>query len=323
MREYHPGWSERVLTFQRTGQGHRALLDELATYTYHYPRRKLPTLDEDAAGDFYLFCHDKLEQVIVRFRDCGKPFERYLNSVLSWQLRSFLAKRRHADHAWRTSLRSQLWDDPERVAEETPAPAAAARPQRRDTNLKPVREAPGTPLLGGAASGTPSAATSSALASPVARRRLLYGVLKTGHRLDERQLAAAAQATGYELPRLRSMIEQLRRGRVATQRRLELLRGRRNRAFAQLQLWSAAAHQDADRERRAQAAARAARYRHAVEAAQAELARVRVAPSNREIAALLLVPKGTVDTGLYWLRRQTATDYAASDAVGAGEQQSA
>ena len=168
-----------------------------------------------------------------------------------------------------------------------------------------------------------SATCRGAAASETARRRLLYGVLKTGHRMQEPHLATAAEALRCELPRLLFLIEQLRRGRAGAHRRMELLRGRRNRAFAQLQLWSAAAHQEVDAARRARATRRAARHRRTVESAQAELSRVRVAPSNLEIAALLGIPKGTVDTGLYWLRRQSAADYAPADGAGAGEQQSA
>ena len=152
-QEHHPGWSERVLTFQRTGAGRRALLDELATYTYHYPRRKLPTLDEDAPGEFYLLCHHKLEQLIVRYRDHGKPFEHYLNSVLSWQLRSFLAKRRDSEHAWQTALCSRLWDEPELAAQPAAtAPAAMRWPRCAATNVRPfpgVAAAPGSGDGGG------------------------------------------------------------------------------------------------------------------------------------------------------------------------------
>ena len=322
MRKNQPGWSERVLTYQRTGEGRRALLDELATYTYRYPRRKLPTLDEDAPGEFYLFCHDKLEQLIVRFRDRGKPFEHYLNSVLSWQLRSFLAKRRDAEHAWQTALRGRLWEEPDPAAQPAaPPPDAPRRQPRREHNVRPFPGAAAAPRRGGDR-GQLRALTPAATSETV-RRRLLYGALKTGHHLEEPQLAAAARAVGCELPRLRFLIEQLRRGRASAHRRLHLLRERRTRAFAQLQLWSAAAHQAVDEARRAHAVRRAARHRRTVETAQSEISRVRVAPSNREIAALLGIPKGTVDTGMYWLRRQSHAEYAAADGTGAGEQQSA
>ena len=311
-----------MLTYQRTGEGRRALLDELATYTYRYPRRKLPTLDEDAPGEFYLFCHDKLEQLIVRFRDRGKPFEHYLNSVLSWQLRSFLAKRRDSEHAWQTALRSRLWEEPETAAQAAaPPPVAQRRQPCRENNVRPFPGAAAVPPHGGRGRGQAQAIP--AAISQTVRHRLLYGALKTGHHLEEPQLAAAAQAIGCDLPRLRFLIEQLRRGRAAAHRRLHLLRERRNRAFGQLQLWSAGAHQAVDDARRAHAVRRAARHRRTVEAAQSEISRVRVAPSNREIAALLGIPKGTVDTGMYWLRRQSAAAYAAADGTGAGEQQSA
>ena len=327
-----------MLTCQRTGEGRRALLEELATYTYRYPRRKLPTLDEDAPGEFYLFCHDKLEQLIVRFRDRGKPFEHYLNSVLSWQLRSFLAKRRDSEHAWQTALRSRLWEEPEAAAQPPATPparmdrrsnaagvsprAARRRQPRREDNVRPFPGAAAAPRRGGGHGRILALATPTATSETV-RRRLLYGALKTGHRLEEPQLAAAAQAIGCDLPRLRFLIEQLVRGRASAHRRLRLLRERRTRAFAQLQLWSAAAHQAVDEARRAHAVKRAARHRHTVATAQSEISRVRVAPSNREIAALLGIPKGTVDTGMYWLRRQSDAAYAAADGTGAGEQQSA
>ena len=307
MQEHHTGWTERVRVAQRYGTGRRALLEELATYAYHYPRRKIPTLDEDAAGEFYLFCHAKLERVIDRFRDHGKPFERYVNSVLSWQLRTFLARRKCIEQAWKTSLRAQLWDGARAVAA---APVKSAPPP--PPTAVPAADPPWTTdrLLPG-------------LSSATAQRRLLYAVLKAGHRLDDDHLSAAAPAVGCDVQRLRVLVDELGRRRAPAQRRLAVLRTRRNLAFAQLQIWSAAAHEEEDAGQRARAAARAARYRRTVVTAQSELARVRVAPSNREIGALLGVPKGTVDTGLYWLKRQIAVLYARADGVGTGEQQSA
>ena len=52
---------------------------------------------------------------------------------------------------------------------------------------------------------------------------------------------------------------------------------------------------------------RAERYRRTVAVAQFELSRVRIAPSNRHIAAVLGIPKGTVDTGLHLLQQNNAT----------------
>ncbi len=62
----------------------------------------------------------------------------------------------------------------------------------------------------------------------------------------------------------------------------------------------------AGRQAREQALARA---RRRMRLAMQRMARVGLSPTNREIAALLGVPKGTVDSGLYWLKRKLASVY--------------
>ncbi len=307
MQENSTDWSVRVCAVQQTGSGKQALLRDLATYAYHYPRRRLPHLDEDTSGEFYLFCHRKLEHLVERFRERGIPFEHYLNSVLSWQLRTFLAKRNRAEQSWQAALRSPLWD----CSETTVVGAAVGADTPRDTpRMRPAR----TGRL--------------RMPTTARQRRLLYAVLKAGHRLDDAEIEHAAAATGCPPGCLRGLIAELARRGSASRRRQQMLRERRNHAFAELNIWSAAAQQETDPERRASAETRAARHRRTMNSAQAELARVRVAPSNREIGDLLGVPKGTVDTGLYWLKRDSlpapgAARYPGRDGVGTGEQQSA
>ena len=40
-----------------------------------------------------------------------------------------------------------------------------------------------------------------------------------------------------------------------------------------------------------------------------KMSRVGLAPTNKEIARILGVPKGTVDSGLYWLKKKLAPVY--------------
>jgi hypothetical protein len=69
--------------------------------------------------------------------------------------------------------------------------------------------------------------------------------------------------------------------RAPRELRLEIFRARRNRAFAQSRM----------------------------RAAMIRMARVKLAPTNLEIARVVGVPKGTVDSGLYWLKRKLASVY--------------
>ena len=50
MQEQLAGLTARVRAFQCSGEGKRALLEELGTYVYAYPRRKYPQLEEGCGG---------------------------------------------------------------------------------------------------------------------------------------------------------------------------------------------------------------------------------------------------------------------------------
>jgi len=157
--------TNRVLAFQRDGRGAAAIRRELSLYVYRYPLRKYPTLEEDAAGDFFLFCEPKLERLVDRFRDCGKPFEHYLNSVLCWQLKSFLARRRRVESGWQVGLHSPIWCDGHpgySMQVETRNPST-----RRHARIAGCRHT--------------NAATANTGPATVHAKRLLFALLKSGH----------------------------------------------------------------------------------------------------------------------------------------------
>lgn len=96
--------TEKVLQYQKSREGLRTLMDEIAPRVYQFPRRTMGW-DEDACGDFYVFIHPRIVRLLDRFRDQGKPFESYLWAVLGWQLRNFARERRRSERAWQVSLR--------------------------------------------------------------------------------------------------------------------------------------------------------------------------------------------------------------------------
>ena len=143
----------------------------------------------------------------------------------------------------------------------------------------------------------------------VDRRGLLFLVLKCSRRLDPPSLAAAASATGVAPRDLARLVERLRAGLESCERRLEALRLRRNGAFSRARTLEAALARATDSaevstlQRRLEAANRC------LAAAAERMARVRRDPTNREVAEALGVPKGTVDCGLFQLKRRLATVY--------------
>ena len=337
--------NEKVSAAQCSGDARRALLNALASYAYRYPLHKLASPDEDIPGDFYLFCHDKLELMIDQFEERGIPFEHYVNSVLSWQLRSFLNKRKHDEVEWQNGLYSPTWGSSDTLARQQRAcdPALApAPPPHRPRSATPPRARPRAPALRLADPAASPRAASPRAARPRAarpargarkrrfrlpanaiKRRMVFAVLKIAHLIDDRQFAALAAASGCPPASLRNLLGQLELRREPALRRQHMLRERRNLAFADFRIWSITAYLEPEPPARERARTRAARHHFTMATAQTELRRMRVAPSNRDIAAVLGVPKGTVDTGLHWLQRNNATRYLGRHGVRTGQQQSA
>jgi hypothetical protein len=136
--------------------------------------------------------------------------------------------------------------------------------------------------------------------------------LKQVRTLSESELGELAGLAGVSPELLEQACARLRQGLLPHERRLELLAGRRTRAFAALCLLEQELAREADPGRREALARRVQRARRALGRSQKRIAAVRLTPSNREIAAVLGLPKGTVDTALYSLKhRQEAEAEAA------------
>jgi DNA-directed RNA polymerase specialized sigma24 family protein len=275
--------TEKVLHYQRTRQGLDDIVNAIAPRVYHFPRRTMGW-DEDACGEFYVFIHPRIIRLVDRFRNQGKPFESYLWAVLNWQLRNFARGRNREERRWRVSLRM-----------EPGAPVS-------------IDEPPALPDQ-----GVDALVASSVLAryirSDADRRNFLFFVLKCSRLVDTGNAPALARAAGVTVPALLGLIATLRDMRSAREDRCEMFRGRRNRSFAAVSLLEHDLRDQTDPARRAAAEQAVARMRRRMASAMQRMSRVALAPTNLEISRVLGVPKGTVDSGLYWLKRKLSPVY--------------
>ena len=270
---------EAVLEYQRTGTGRRELLDRVGAHVYRFPLWRSRREADDDCGEFYLFCRPRLEELIARFQDRGRPFEYYLNSVLAWQLRSYYRSKGRQEAAWRLAGTPPFWD-----------PQTAALPSAPPPAHRPRAMAPDPPTVAAASGGGAS------------RRRLLFAFLKNCHRLHDAQVTAWAEL--FHRPDLPALILRARRAGADSERRWRRLHERSNRAFSAARLLEGQLLAEPEGDRQRLLCTRLQRVRRTAANAQAELRVVRLGPSNRQIAQLLGIPKGTVDTGLFWLKHR-------------------
>jgi RNA polymerase sigma factor (sigma-70 family) len=280
--------TKKVLDFQASGKGLHDLVRDLAPTVYQFPRRRMG-LDEDACGDFYLYFQPRLVRMLGRYRDTGRSFDAYLKTCLGWQLRNFARGRRSGDRAWETTLR---------LTAEGDARAGFDQPDG-DQGSRSAAGVAGVVAFGPAAGGIASVVRTDA-----DRRSFLFLVLKCQVLVEDRKAEALAAVAGVTVDRLRSLAAVLAERRAPREARLQDFAARRNRAFCRARLLEADLRCETDPERRAALEERLARANRRMRTAMERMAKVGVAPTNREIAEALGIPKGTVDSGLFFLKRK-------------------
>ncbi len=287
--------TERVLRYQRTRQGLEELLALLAGKIYGYPRCRGSRVEDDG-GEFFLFFYPRLLRTLERFQDQGRPFEWYLHSVLRWHYLGFVRWKRRRERSWAAGAMPALWE-----------PQPVRGPAAEGLSLESRAEAPELPgWLGSEVADLFHLEPGAPLQRPADRKRLLVWALKQVRSLREPDLEKLAAWTGTGEERLRALCAELRERLGRRERRLELLVERRNLAFTTLHLAQQALAGEPEPAGRAQLAGRAARARRCLHRSQERIARVPLQPSNRELALALGLPKGTVDTSLFWLKRRLA-----------------
>jgi DNA-directed RNA polymerase specialized sigma24 family protein len=281
--------TERVLRYQRTREGLEELLAVLAGKIYGYPRCR-GSVSEDDGGEFFLFFYPRLLRTLERFEDQGRPFEWYLHSVLRWHYLGFVRWKRRRERSWASGAMPELWEPP-----------AAGRATEDGIESRAIPE-----WLPPEVAAVFRLDPRGRLRKPADRKRLLIWALKQVRLLREPDLDQVTEWTGIGGERLRLVCAELRDRLERRERRLGLLVERRNRAFAALQLTERTLAGEPDPAVQALLSERLARARRCLHRSQERIARVPLQPSNRELAQALGLPKGTVDTSLYWLKRRLA-----------------
>jgi DNA-directed RNA polymerase specialized sigma24 family protein len=276
--------TEKVLQYQKTREGLRDIVNEIGPRIYQFPRRTMGW-DEDACGEFYVFVHPRLIRLLDRFRDQGKPFESYLWAVLSWQLRNFARDRNREERRWKVSLRVEPG-------------AAVGIDDHGCEEDEPEAEALQA-----------SAAIARCVVSAADRRNFLFLALKCSRLINAENAPALARVAGITTAALMTLIAALRDVREARENRHEMFRCRRNKAYAAIRLLETELAGEVEPANRQSLEDALGRMRRRMSAAMQRMSRVGLAPTNLEISRALGVPKGTVDSGLYWLKRKLGSVY--------------
>lgn len=244
---------------------------------------------EDEVSEFLLVFYDRIPGLLGRFRCQGLPFRHFLLRSLRWQWTSFRADRSRA--------RRQGW----LVAD------AAYGSGNEDVVAEP-----------GSGSWEPGPVRPLTVSST---RRLVLLVLKAAPYLDDGQIEAFCRHTGTDLAWLQACQHRLKTTTIVRRSKRAILVEKRGEAFYRRLLAEDEAQREFDPVRRQVFERRAMLYRRRMASLTRQQETLSTAPTHLEVATLLGMPKGSVDSGLYHLKKELVRVYSGRHDDPSGHQQ--
>ena len=266
--------TESVLRFQESGCGYEEIVQRISVIIYNYPV-KMNILSEEEKSKFYLSFYNRIERLIKHFTYKGIPFETFLNQTLKWHIKTYLEKEKNEKKLMAVNIqeaeiqiRDLLSHDP-------------GKKNRENTHL----------TLKGKAS----------------RKRLLYLVLVDSPHITDLEMKTFSELTGYEYDWLLYLRDILNKRLFSRSERLTRLREKRNNTYMKLLYKQSRYSDEVNTEKREKLFDQIKRLKKRLDDTRHEISRVPCRPTHGEVAELLKVPKGTVDSGLHYFRKKYNT----------------
>jgi DNA-directed RNA polymerase specialized sigma24 family protein len=233
----------------------------------HYQHFHLYKWNKDECADYLCWLYPRLSRAIENYRETGSSFDAYIRSIVHWSAREY--RFREADHhiteyaCWDAQAMDMMACGPEPEYSENPPV------------FKPVPNP----------------------------RQVLILLLKSYYFISEDFISRIAPAIGVKKEKLLLLIDELRKRRLERDEEIRTLQERIHtqyyRCLTLTKRINAAPEGSVFRERMEQCRDRA---KIRLEKMRKRLAAIRLEASNRQVAEVLGVPKGTVDSNLHAIK---------------------
>jgi hypothetical protein len=292
--------TERVLEFQRTGTGQRELVEYICADVYRH-HRSYHFRDADVCADVLSRFYRRIPGLVERFTYSGTPFEFYLARSLRYFSISLAGDERAEAERQRFFKEREFWSyaaDSSFFFTTNPDSRGSAGFNNQVGSRPPA-----------GSDDTRKAVEPASTASPnrfsvAMKRRLLILGLKNCNDLTDRLISKLSLATGRPKDEILEYRDALARMLDRRLERYEFLKERRNSVYYRIRVLETLLHDETGREKRKELGERLERERRLMGEYQVKLSQCRIHPTHTEIAKVLGIPKGSVDSGMYFLRKR-------------------
>ncbi len=280
---------ELVCAYKASGQGLEAIFSRIAADIYREPRRYGFDSEDDVAEAFERY-RERIRGFPARYVDKGVPFDAYLTVSLRFIARSMRRLRRQSLERDIVCERAERWNVETGEHVMTPCQDLSATYDSREVEELFVRLGLGKGEAG-------------AIRAEAFRSRLVYLYLKCAWSADDEDTLRVASIAGVQADWLAAVVAQARRYLEHERERYERCCLARDRSWSRPRLLEARLCDEVEPARRERLTAKIGRERARYAAARAKFSNMRPLVPNAVVARILGVPKGTVDSGIYYLKR--------------------
>jgi len=286
--------------------------EDVLRYVYRFPVHQRGFSEEDSAA-FLLSFYPRIRALIRKYRPMGSSFEAYLNSTLRWQLRSYAARK----HNSKIRLSVEASEEIACELHELPTDFVAANPvlqsqphvagnrgvsapdprDCRPVTRNPPRRAPSVPLY-------PNLPPAKGGLTPGEAQRVLFLALKAAARLDESECRSLARVLGCDADWIIGAWLALRKRCDGNLQRRSAARATRDRAWFKIRCLQTRLRETLEPRERELCEKQLSEWKRRFDTARRKVASIPSAPTHKEIADCLGVPKGTVDSSIFRIRRE-------------------
>lgn len=272
--------TSRILRWQETGEGFQEIMTEVSEIILRYPHRHYGWQQDDCA-DFYCFFYNRCLKLLKYFRYQNKSFLALLNNSLSWQLRTFYRKYKQRERKVYCIKYDSIIQ-----AEECRDSCDACR-------LEVSEDARQMLMIDEAGE----------IRNAWMRRRILILALKNAPYLADEHIEAVARIACCDESWLSAAVLSLRSNMEDRMKRLDIFNERTNRAFLEICQIHRALGICCSNCEKMMLLEKLGKVKRRLDKASAGKASVKLMPTNSEIALILQIPKGSIDSSLYYLKK--------------------
>jgi DNA-directed RNA polymerase specialized sigma24 family protein len=270
--------TKAICRYKQTGRGLDAIMQRITVKAYTFARQNHYCCEDDYA-DFLLTFYPRIDSLIKRYRMTGMDFEAYLQSCLIWHMKSYLTirirKKRQEMILYNESCEALIqtettgWE----VHEANPEPFQALLQKERKQDE--MRES----------------------------LKILLLALKCANEINDNFINKIASRIGMHSAIVFHLIEIMRTMMRNRTKRIQSLQERRRRNYFRLRYFLDMRRNCVDKFQAEDLDKKICLEQTRYEAVSKILAITPKSPSHNDIARILGLPKGTIDSVYYYIRR--------------------